>query len=539
MIKCCRCSKDNPDRRYFCIKCGAFLKADSIVNKSLVKLPEIKMMRILENMKYVPHTSIVWNSVVDKYVSDVEKYRALCEIDDISDIYTSALANEMEEFLSKCKNNEFQIAFVGTIKTGKSTLINALLGKNYASMSVTPETAALTKFRSSEKDYIKVVFYSKSEWKALWNSISSSADKFMAEYKELNADAQKDKWIGHEEVINYVVNDDIEEALKPWTSSQYPEHYFVKEVEVGISNLPKEIPSQVVFVDTPGLADPVAYRSQRTVDYINKADAVFVCIDAQKIQQAEIETINSVFSFSAGQKHKDEVESTGKKKVFVVATHWDILNDPEDDWMDQKEYLYKQLTGKACYETREMAAANITYAAAYIHNLCRDFHCFSNSDQKKAKKSLRNFLNHYEDDSEEPKMKVVEELDFMSYKANVWYICEIINERLIAQYKEILLENIKNQYKSIQYTLKRIVREASKRNKEMLEVAQADIEECRRKIANHQNECQNLRECQENLRAYIQDAEERTQEKLEEMLAAVDREPSRACKNASKNRRKI
>ena len=74
--------------------------------------------------------------------------------------------------------------------------------------------------------------------------MSSGADKFKEEYEKLHADQQKDKWIGHDEIIQFVKNADIEEKLKPWTSSQFPEHYFVKEVEVGISNLPHEFPSQ-------------------------------------------------------------------------------------------------------------------------------------------------------------------------------------------------------------------------------------------------------------------------------------------------------
>ena len=115
-----------------------------------------------------------------------------------------------------------------------------------------------------------------------------------------------------------IPNSKIEQALKQWSSSQCPEHYFVREIEVGISTLPEILPEQVVFVDTPGLHDPVAYRSQITMDYIRKANAVFVCVDAQKQQKPEIETISAVFSFS----------SHNKNKVHIVATHLDKLNNP-------------------------------------------------------------------------------------------------------------------------------------------------------------------------------------------------------------------
>lgn len=63
-----------------------------------------------------------------------------------------------------------------------------------------PETAALTKFRASIRDYVHVVFYTKDEWKKLWDSRTSAADAFVAEYNELNADRYEDRWIGHEPI---------------------------------------------------------------------------------------------------------------------------------------------------------------------------------------------------------------------------------------------------------------------------------------------------------------------------------------------------
>ena len=139
--------------------------------------------------------------------------------------------------LDLCTKPEFQIAFVGTIKTGKSTLINSLLGHNYASMAVTPETAALTKFRSSPKDYVRVTFYTSGEWEQLWASRTSGADAFMKEYNELNAEQCKNKWVNHAPVYKEIANNEIEEELSVWSSSRSAEHYFVKEIEVGISSL--------------------------------------------------------------------------------------------------------------------------------------------------------------------------------------------------------------------------------------------------------------------------------------------------------------
>ncbi len=65
---------------------------------------------------------------------------------------------KQKEFLN---DPDLQIAIVGTIKAGKSTFINALFQENIASTDVTPETAALTKFKYSTQNKLVVKFYNK------------------------------------------------------------------------------------------------------------------------------------------------------------------------------------------------------------------------------------------------------------------------------------------------------------------------------------------------------------------------------------------
>ena len=183
IVKCQKCGKDNNSSRYFCMDCGSLLDTSSFPNSSVYEDSELKIRRILENLEITPHSSIIWDDTVDLYTKKVERYRAIMNLPEMKS--DGGVGEKMTDFLELCTKPEFQIAFVGTIKTGKSTLINALLGHNYASMAVTPETAALTKFRSSPRDYVKVIFYSKNEWKKLWDSRTTGADAFMKEYNEL------------------------------------------------------------------------------------------------------------------------------------------------------------------------------------------------------------------------------------------------------------------------------------------------------------------------------------------------------------------
>ena len=97
----------------------------------------------------------VWKEKAGKYLREIDRYQAMVKLLDIG---SKALNEKREMFVELCENPEFEIALVGTIKTGKSTLINALLGHDYTPTDITPETAALTKFRKSDNDYIRIIF---------------------------------------------------------------------------------------------------------------------------------------------------------------------------------------------------------------------------------------------------------------------------------------------------------------------------------------------------------------------------------------------
>ncbi|WP_044976606.1 dynamin family protein [Ruminococcus sp. HUN007] len=217
----------------------------------------------------------LWDKTTEKYASKMLKVKAVLNSEGISEHITSKMFRDIDAFLKQCRDAEFHIALVGAIKAGKSTLINALLGYEYASTKVTPETASLTKFKKSDNNSVKVSFYSKEEWSELWKSaVDAKATVFLEEYESLNAENYKDKWLSHEdEVILCNDKDDLVSEIQKWTSSKSVEHYFVKEVEVGLEDF--ELPNGVILVDTPGLDDVVEYRSNITREYIDRANAVF------------------------------------------------------------------------------------------------------------------------------------------------------------------------------------------------------------------------------------------------------------------------
>ena len=497
---CPNCKIKNDSTRYFCKECGAFLDNKKF-EKNVYEMPQMKIMRIVDNLIHMKPSERVPDEAFALHEEKMERLHAIFALPEFNK--NEALETDIKDFLNICCRPEFKIAFVGTIKTGKSTLINSLLGKNYASMAVTPETAALTKFCVSPRDYIEIRFYSKHEWDLLWKS-RNNADKFMEEYNELNAENYKQKWVGHKLIRRELTNDELSEELTKWSSSKSPEHFFVKEIEVGISTLPKDFSSQVIFVDTPGLFDPVSYRSQLSIDYIRRANAVFVCVDANKVNQQEIETISTVIS----------VSSNDKEKVYVIATHWDKLNNPEQDWEEQKSWLVRQLTGKGFFATKEIASTNILHTAAYIDILCRNYDSLTDKEIR----SLKKFALDYDFDIEsfEDRKKMIE-------KANIAAVYKIIMNKLAGNYHKLLMEEIESKYTGIQHDLRRVAKDMKDDKQKLLNDSMADLKDFEAKEQDMKNKYARIKAVTEQLQVILDQVNEKTDANMKMICSQLKR----------------
>lgn len=295
-----------------------------------------------------------WNETIQQYVKNLSLSKVLLnelrreEYFNLSSNFFENINNDIRNYIESAVNPTYQIAIVGAIKAGKSTLINTLIGDDLASVSVTPETATLTKFRYSEKNYVKIKFYTNDEWNKIWeNAKKKEATQFLTEYKELNSESVKESLLGKEEQEKIFFNiDELKKEVEKWTSSQSKEHYFVKEIEIGVNTL--NLPPQVCLVDTPGLNDIVDYRSEITRNYIDSANAVLVCVNAKTLRNEEALTLARVFSKA---RYK-------KDKIYVLGTQIDTFNSSED-WEKQKKSWIKSLKEKEYFENEILAKKNI------------------------------------------------------------------------------------------------------------------------------------------------------------------------------------
>lgn len=449
-------------------------------------------------------TKILWDTTAARYAKTVETVGKLLQQDELKNEVTPRITRQMTAFLEKCEKPEFHIALVGAIKAGKSSLINAILNDELASTQVTPETAALTKFRGNRTaDRVTITFYSAHEWELLWKSAQDAGDsKFMEEFQALNAEQEKANWVNHAPVIiESQSRDQLKGEIEKWTSSRSATHYFVKEVEVSLKDL--SLPEGVILVDTPGLNDAVEYRSNITKDYIDRANAVFVCVKADRLSGQELATICGVFSNAR----------YNPEKVYVIATQQDSLNNPIDDWTKQRAVWLNLLKGKACYGSLSLAAKNLISTSGYFYTLLRKCGSLDRTRQFQLGSTAMKFRympeeipEHYE-----------ELLDFTGIRQ----LKHRMDTEILEQYRRLLLEDIRNGYEQIKENITELMQQVCQRQKEIIEMSNQGLEAAKKKAEDLQKQQQEMETDTADLESLYQQIKESTEERKKQVTDAI------------------
>ena len=463
---------------------------------------KLATLQKIANAKEVD-SAYLWDQTVQKYATKMTKVREILKSEGISDLITTKMFRDMDTFLNRCSDAEFHIALVGAIKAGKSTLINALLGYEYASTKVTPETAALTKFKKGAMNYVKVSFYSEADWEALWKSANDAkATVFLEEYAKLNADAEKTSWLGKaDKSVVCETKEELVAEIQKWTSSKSVCHYFVKEVEVGLKEF--ELPEGVVLVDTPGLDDVVEYRSNITRDYIDRANAVLVCVKADALTGQEMATKYSAFSNTR----------YNPEKVYIIATQVDTLNRPIENWKEQQEEWLKYLKGKGAYASLELAKKNLIPVSAYLYTLLKEYNDLTEDDDKywDLDSIIRKF--RIRDINE----KYQQMLDF----TNIVLLKNRIQRELVQNYKNLLIEDIIGSYELCRETIKETMAKVKAAQEEIILTSQGGIEEIKKKQAKYDAKYQEAEADKKELENLLKQLKMATSQRADELEKAI------------------
>lgn len=490
----------------------------------------------------------LWNKVVKNYVTKMKQIRRVLKPQTFKDDNNAEnfqievaekICDRINIFLKTCANHEFQIALVGTIKAGKSTLINALLNYELALTNVTPETDALTKFRKADKDYLEITFYNEVEWKNLWNSATNpikfktdetdseseniddtSNNVFLEDYNKLNADDAKKIWLNHKpEHFDCDDHEDLKQKIAEATSSKSPKHYFVKEVTVGLKDC--NLPRDVVLVDTPGLNDVIEYRSNITRNYINKANAVFACIKSDKFEAdggegGIYQTLVRIFENS--REHPE--------KIYILTTQLDTLKHHEDDWKKQRVEWINTLKGKIFYDNVVLADKNLMPVSAWLYTLLQDYKKIlddydENLDEKDEKVirywDLLNTVGKWKI-SESRIEKIFEKLQTAT---NIKILEKSLETEILPERDKFLISDIKKRYENCCKTIRDTMKKISAKQNELIADSQKSIEEIRVKRHDKEIELKKAEADKLELGKLIKDLQKLTKEHIDEVKEKI------------------
>ena len=233
----------------------------------------------------------------------------------------SNVSNNMQDDISEIEryleNQKFSIGITGVMNAGKSTMLNALLGKEILGSAVVPETANLTIVKYNVKEEAKVYYWNESEWKKIIKSseILDSMKDFVKETNTIFGDSLKSYIKPTARFDNIKINE-----LSSYTSAEASEKKcnLVKYVELG-SNL-DFLKEGIEIVDTPGLDDPVIQREEITKEYLGVCDMMLHLMNVS--QSATLKDVEFII---------DALLYQNVSKLLIVITRADTVSKEQLD----------------------------------------------------------------------------------------------------------------------------------------------------------------------------------------------------------------
>ncbi len=219
---------------------------------------------------------------------------------------------ELDNIVDYLNNQKFSIGITGVMNAGKSTMLNALMGKEILGTNVIPETANLTVVKYSKTPSAKVVYWNTAQWEHIEESaknvhaIATFVKQTRKHFKEnLNNYILP---VSREEEINV-------EDLNLYTSASLSNKKcnLIKYVELG-SDL-HFLEDGIEIVDTPGLDDIVIQREEITKEYLAKCDVMIHLMNVS--QSATGKDIEFII---------DAVLYQNITKILIVITRVDMVS---------------------------------------------------------------------------------------------------------------------------------------------------------------------------------------------------------------------
>ncbi len=269
-----------------------------------------------------------YNAVKMKYAAIIRRLRNFSEEHNLSDVIEG-----LAELSEKLAEDKFTLAILGQFKRGKSTLMNAIVGRNLLPTGVVPLTSAITILRYGPQEKLLI---------------------------------EKEKLLFPQEYPMSSLADFVTETHNPGNS---------KNVKRAVIEIPLPLFHQgVEFVDTPGVGSAITASTQTTYDFLPQCDAViFVTSADSPLTEIELKFLDDIKKYT--------------QKIFFVINKKDILNMGE--YINVLTFVQKTLAMRGFYSKVHAISARDGLEAKLTKNKLQ----YSLSGLKALEEEIADFLS--------------------------------------------------------------------------------------------------------------------------------------------------
>jgi GTPase SAR1 family protein len=166
----------------------------------------------------------------------------------------------LEDYRGKLKANNYQVLVAGEAKRGKSTFVNALIGREILPTDVDIATCQVFRIRRAANEAYRICFEDESQQEITFADLPRYGSQTMVDVRGLP---------------------NLHQIIR-WIEVDLPAHF---------------LPEGVSLLDTPGLGSLYSAHAQITQRFVPFADAVIFVLDSsQPIIQPELDFIDKILS---------------------------------------------------------------------------------------------------------------------------------------------------------------------------------------------------------------------------------------------------
>lgn len=253
-----------------------------------------------------------YDSKLKKTTADDKKMNeiiiALEKLADSEFVFNSNIfADDLRNIVNRLKDNSFKLAVVGEFSSGKSTFLNALIGKDILKHGTMETTATITEIQNTPEIIDGEVF---------------------------------DVYYENGEISENIPIDQLQE----YTATSSKLHQVADEIQKVVikSNL-FETRENVCFVDTPGLNGVADNHREKTIEQIKNSHACIYLMQVRGFGQSDIEFIKFISKY--------------QRNIIFVQNFIDEIRNLEGETVEEKLSEQKRILDESIFCDND----NVTY----------------------------------------------------------------------------------------------------------------------------------------------------------------------------------